>query len=147
MHKYVLLLHVLAATIWTGGHIVLAVAILPRILRERSPSDLMRFESAYEKIGMPALVIQVITGLWLSHSLVPDVRSWIAADNFVTRLIVLKLFLLAATVLVAADARFRIIPRLSAENLAAMALRIRLITLFSILFAVAGVTFRTGPWP
>jgi putative copper export protein len=107
----------------------------------------MRFESAYEKIGMPALVIQVITGLWLSHSLVPDVRSWIAADNFVTRLIVLKLPLLAATVLVAADARFRIIPRLSAENLAAMALRIRLITLFSILFAVAGVTFRTGPWP
>ena len=97
MHKYVLLLHVLAATIWTGGHIVLAVAILPRILRERSPSDLMRFESAYEKIGMPALVIQVITGLWLSHSLVPDVRSWIAADNFVTRLIVLKLSLLAAT--------------------------------------------------
>jgi putative copper export protein len=147
MHKYVLLLHVLAATIWTGGHIVLALAVLPRILRERSPSDLLRFESAYEKIGIPALVIQVLTGLWLSHSLVPDARSWFAADNFVTRLIVLKLSLLTATVLVAADVRLRIIPRLSTENLAAMALRIRLVTLFSVLFAIVGVTFRTGPWP
>lgn len=28
MYSYILLLHVLAATIWTGGHLVLATTIL-----------------------------------------------------------------------------------------------------------------------
>lgn len=146
MHKYVLLLHVLAATVWTGGHLVLALAVLPRVLRERSPADLLRFESAYEKVGMPALVIQVLSGVWLAWNLVPDPGAWFAADNFVTRLIGLKLGLLAATLALAADARLRMIPQLSTDNLDAMARRIRLVTALSVLFVVAGVTFRTGAW-
>jgi len=146
MHKYVLLLHILAATIWTGGHLVLALAVLPRVLKERSPSELLRFESAYEKIGMPALVVQVLTGLWLAHNLVPDVRSWFAVDNFITQLIGLKLWLLTVTIALAADARLRIIPHLSIDNLAAMGRRIRWVTLLSVLFVAVGVTFRTGPW-
>jgi len=146
MHKYVLLLHVLAATVWTGGHLVLALAVLPRVLRERSPADLLRFESAYERVGMPALVIQVLSGVWLAWNLVPDPGAWFAADNLVTRLIGLKLGLLAATLALAADARLRIIPQLSTDNLDAMARRIRLVTALSVLFVVAGVSFRTGAW-
>jgi len=145
MHKYVLLLHVLSATIWTGGHLVLALAVLPRVLKERSTAELLRFESAYEKIGMPALAIQVLTGLWLAYSLVPDFGSWLAADNAVSQLILLKLILLLLTVLVAVDARLRIIPRLSADSLPAMARRIGAVTLLSVLFVVVGVSFRTGP--
>lgn len=145
MHKYILLLHVLSATVWTGGHLVLALAVLPRVLKERSTTELLRFESAYEKIGMPALAIQVLTGLWLAHSLVPDFGSWFAADNTVSQLILLKLILLLLTVLVAVDARLRIIPRLSADSLPAMARRIGAVTLLSVLFVVVGVSFRTGP--
>jgi len=145
MHKYVLLLHVLSATIWTGGHLVLALAVLPRVLKERSTAELLRFESAYEKIGMPALAIQVLTGLWMAYSLVPDFGSWLAADNAVSQLILLKLILLLLTVLVAVDARLRIIPRLSADSLPAMARRIGAVTLLSVLFVVVGVSFRTGP--
>jgi len=145
MHKYVLLLHVLSATVWTGGHLVLALAVLPRVLKERSTAELLRFESAYEKIGMPALAIQVLTGLWLAYSLVPDFGSWFAADNAVSQLILLKLILLLLTVLVAVDARLRIIPRLSADSLPAMARRIGAVTLLSVLFVVVGVSFRTGP--
>jgi len=145
MHKYVLLLHVLSATVWTGGHLVLALAVLPRVLKERSTAELLRFESAYEKIGMPALAIQVLTGLWLAYSLVPDFGSWFVADNAVSQLILLKLILLLLTVLVAVDARLRIIPRLSADSLPAMARRIGAVTLLSVLFVVVGVSFRTGP--
>ena len=145
MHKYVLLLHILAATVWTSGHLVLALAVLPRVLKERSTAELLRFESAYEKIGMPALAIQVLTGLWLAYSLVPDFGSWFVADNAVSQLILLKLILLLLTVLVAVDARLRIIPRLSADSLPAMARRIGAVTLLSVLFVVVGVSFRTGP--
>ena len=146
MYKYVLVLHILSATIWTGGHLVLALALLPKILRERSVADLLAFESAYEKWGMTALVIQVLSGLWLAHTLIPDMGSWFAADNFVTRLILLKLTLLALTLAVAMDARLRVIPRLSADTLPAMALRIRLITTLGVAFVIVGTTFRTGPW-
>lgn len=144
MYRYMLLLHVLAATVWTGGHVVLAVAVLPRVLREQNLSELLRFESAYEKIGMPALIIQVMTGLWLAYAMLPDVRLWFIADNSVSRSILLKLVLLLATVLLAADARLRIIPRLSVENLQALAYHIIPVTIISVLFVVVGVSFRTG---
>ena len=61
MYGAILFLHILAATVWTGGHLVLAIAILPRVLRERSPAKLLEFESAYERVGIPALVVQVAT--------------------------------------------------------------------------------------
>ena len=93
---------------------------------------------------MPALLAQVVSGLWLAHALVRDVRSLFTAGNATTHLIQVKLSLLAATVLVAADARLRVVPRLSQETLPAMARRIVLVTLFSVLFAAAGVAFRTG---
>jgi putative copper export protein len=145
MYKYVLLLHILGATIWTGGHLVLALAVLPRVLKERSPAALRQFESAFEKVGMPALLLQVATGLWLAHLLVPNFRSWFTAEDFVARLILLKLSLLAVTVLVAADARLRIIPHLTAQTLPAMARRIVAVTVLSVLFVTIGVSFRVGP--
>lgn len=144
MYGILLLLHILAATIWTGGHIVLAVVILPRVLRERSPDQLLAFESVYEKIGMPALIVQVVTGLMLAHRILPDTSQWLDWDNPVSRVISAKLLLLALTFGFAIDARFRVIPVLSQKNLLDMAWHIIPVTFFSILFVVVGVSFRTG---
>lgn len=146
MYKYILVIHLLAATVWTGGHLVLALAFLPRILRERSLEGLLAFESSYEKWGMSALIIQVLSGLWLAYLRLPDLSAWFAADSFVSRLIMLKLALLGLTLAVAMDARLRIIPTLSADTLQAMGLRVRLITLLGVAFVIVGATFRTGPW-
>ena len=44
MYGLMLFLHVLGATVWTGGHLVLALGILPQVLRERSPERLLAFE-------------------------------------------------------------------------------------------------------
>lgn len=146
MYKYVLVIHILAATVWTGGHLVLALAFLPRILRTGSVEDLQAFESAYEKWGMSALVIQVLSGLWLAWFRLPDIAAWFAADNFIARLILLKLVLLGLTLAVAIDARLRIIPNLSVHTLPAMGRRVRLVTLLGVAFVVVGTSFRTGPW-
>jgi putative copper export protein len=144
MYGILLLLHVLAATIWTGGHLVLALVVLPRVLKEKSPSELLRFESAYERIGIPALLIQVATGFWLAYQMVPDASRWIAFDDPVSRPIGVKLLLLAGTVALAADARLRIIPKLSGNNLISLAWHIVPVTVISVLFVVVGVSFRTG---
>lgn len=146
MYKYVLVIHILAATVWTGGHLVLALAFLPRILREGSVEGLQAFESSYEKWGMSALIIQVLSGLWLAWFRLPDVAAWFAADSFIARLILLKLVLLGLTLAVAVDARLRIIPNLSVQTLPAMGQRVRLVTLLGVAFVVVGTTFRTGPW-
>lgn len=144
MHGLILLLHVLGATIWTGGHLVLALTILPRALSRQSVAELREFESAYERVGIPALLLQVVTGAWLAFQLVPDVGQWLAFSDPVARLIGIKLLLLAITVAFAADARLRIIPGLTPERLPSLAWHIVPVTLVSVLYVVVGVSFRTG---
>jgi uncharacterized membrane protein len=63
VYGLLIVLHVLGATIWTGGHLVLVTGFLPAALRDRDPNVLSQVESRYERVGMPALVVQVITGV------------------------------------------------------------------------------------
>lgn len=129
---------------WTGGHLVLATTVLPRALREGSVAELQRFEAAYERIGIPALVIQVATGLWLAHRLVPDAGRWLAFGDPVSRLVGIKLVLLGATAALAIDARLRVIPRLSPDRLRSLAWHVLPVTAISVAFVVVGVAFRAG---
>ncbi len=144
MYGWLLLLHILAATIWTGGHIVLSLVVLPRILKEKSLEQLHQFESGYEKIGMPALIIQIITGLMLAHRLLPDISQWFNFVNPIAHVLLVKFSLLALTLGFAINARFRVIPKLTCDNLLLMAWHIIPVTIFSVLFVIAGVSFRTG---
>jgi len=144
MYGLVLFLHVLGATIWTGGHLVLVLAVLPRVLRERSPEELLRFEQGYERVGMPALAAQIITGLWMAWQMVPDAGAWLAMDSAPARAIALKLALLAATALVALHARLRVIPRLSRDTLPLMAWHAGAVMLLSVAFVAVGVSLRFG---
>ncbi|USD67962.1 CopD family protein [Vibrio sp. SCSIO 43136] len=144
MYGLLLTLHLLAATIWTGGHIVLSVVILPRVLKNRSAKQLLEFESVYEKIGMPALIIQIITGLMLAYRMLPDVSLWFDMSIPLAHGIAAKLTLLFLTFALALDARFRVIPKLSEKNLVDMALHIIPVTVLSILFVIVGVSFRAG---
>ena len=123
---------------------VLSLVILPRVLSEKSPGDLLKFESAYERIGIPALLIQVTTGVWLSYRLIPNLSHWFKFDNPINTLIGIKIILLSITVAFAIDARLRIIPNLSKDNLVSLAWHIVPVTVTSVLFVFVGVTFRTG---
>ena len=144
MYALMIFLHVLGATVWTGGHLVLALTWLPRVLRERSPEQLLRFEQGYERIGMPALVLQIVTGLWMAYQMVPSVAQWLSPDTPVARAIALKLVLLLCTALIAAHARLRVIPRLSADTLPLMAWHVGAVTLLSVGFVAVGVSLRFG---
>lgn len=144
MFGVVLLIHLIGATIWTGGHIVLAATVLPRALRAGDVAEISRFEAGYERIGIPALIAQVASGLWLAHRLLPDWSLWSDVSNPVSRLVMAKLGLLALTAGLAVDARLRIIPKLSSENVRALAWHIVPVTIVSILYIVVGVGFRTG---
>ena len=144
MLNYILILHLLGATVWTGGHLILTLVVLPKALLSRNIDGLMQFEQLFERVGMPALVLQISTGLWMAYQLLPNIAAWFKLDNDFSILISLKLLLLLMTVLVALHARFYRIPRLSIHTLKGFSINIILVTLFSVAFVVVGTLFRTG---
>lgn len=142
MYEYLLLLHVLGATVWTGGHVVLATTILPKALKESNPNRITDFEALYERVGMPALGLQLITGVWMALTMQPSVAMWFTNPTPQSNLILVKLSLLLLTVITAIDARLRIFPTLTAATLPRLARRIALVTVLSIAFVLVGVSFR-----
>ena len=121
----VLSLHVLGATVWAGGHIVLALTILPQALKQGRA---------------------VITGSWLAwHHLGPE-ANWFGGSS-VAHVVQVKLVLLALTGGLALHARLRVIPRLSDESLPTLAWHIRVVTAAAVLFVLAGASIRFGGYP
>lgn len=147
MYKYILLLHVFAATIWTGGHLVLALTVLPRALKHRSPDIIQQFETGYERLGLPAFGIQVATGIWLALRYVPNVGDWLSFNSPMATLLALKLIFVLLTLALALDARLRLMPHLSVQSLPVLAWHVFAVTLLAVGFVVVGVGFRVGGFP
>jgi putative copper export protein len=139
-------LHLVGATIWAGGHLTLALTILPRALRQRSAAIVSDFEQSFERIGLPALGMQIVTGLWLAHHLLGSPANWFDA-NPIAHVVQVKLGLLALTVALAVHARFRVIPKLSDSTLPTLAWHIRVVTVLAVLFVLAGASVRFGGYP
>lgn len=142
--RVVLLFHLIGACIWVGGHLVLLFAVLPPAMRNRDPGAILAFEHRYERFGIPALLIQVVTGLWLADRYVPGVLDAFRFQNPVQTWVAMKLLLLAATVITGLHARLRLIPRLGPERLPMLAAHIVVINLLGLGFVAVGVWLRTG---
>ncbi len=141
--KLLIVLHVLGACIWAGGHLILCVTILPNAWRNRDIDAIQRFEEPYEKIGIPALVIQQITGVLMALNYLPF-SDWRGLDTVMSQHICLKFFLLFITIALALHARFFIIPKLKPENIGTLGIHIIGITVIAILFVITGVSVRFG---
>jgi putative copper export protein len=139
--KWLILLHVLGATIWAGGHLILSIGFLPIALQKKDPLIIVNFEKYYERVGIPALLTQVITGIWMALIYVPF-REWgsLATSHHVY--LWTKLGLLLVTLGLAVHARLFIIPKLSPERLPALAFHIVLITVLAVSFVITGLSFR-----
>lgn len=144
MYSWVLMAHILGASIWIGGHLYLIVSLLPAILKNRDVARLLAFEQSYEKLGMVSLLVQVITGLYLAKRLVPDISMWFGGAGVLSALLTIKLSLLAMTIMVALHARFRAIPKLNTDTLPVMAVHIIAIGVLGVAFLMAGVAIRLG---
>jgi putative copper export protein len=138
------IVHALAATVWTGGHLVLDLGVLPNALRQRSAASISSFEETFEPLGLTALAIQVLTGLWMGWIYLPGFQGLLSPANPIGMLVGVKLLLLAGTVALALHARLRLIPNLNDDNLSGLAWHIRSITALAIAFVVVGALIRLG---
>ena len=75
-HHLLLIVHLLSATIWVGGHLVLMCGFLPKALKEKNFDYIGNFEKTYEPIGMPALLLLVITGIMMAYDYDATFTKW-----------------------------------------------------------------------
>ncbi len=138
-----IIIHTLAACVWVGGHLVLAIVILPRAWREGSTERITAFEESFEKIGIPSLLLQVITGVRLAMLMLPT-SAWFGSDNPMARIIQLKLGLLVLTILLAIHARIFIIPKLTPSHIPLLGAHIIAVTCIAVALVVVGLNVRLG---
>lgn len=138
--KFIILIHLLCATIWTGGHLILSIGFLPAAIKKKDFSIIESFESRFERIGIPSLLILLITGLILTVYYSPDFLEFNLGDHY-TRHILIKFTLLILTVVLAIHARFYLIPK---KNLTSLSWHILAVTLLSVLFVFTGFSARSG---
>ncbi len=143
-HHLLLIIHLLAATIWIGGHLVLCIGYMPKALKYKDPSVITNFEKSYEKIGLPALLLLVITGILLSYNYNVKVSDWFSFKTSIEKVISAKLTLLLCTLALAIHARLFIIPKLSVKSLPLMGIHIIAITLIGVAMMVIGTFVRFG---
>ena len=141
---YVLFFHILGASVWTGGHLIICLRYLPRVLRSRDAAPLLAFEERFEPLGLGALLVQIITGWWLARIYVSDASLLLEPSHVPAMHVSAKIALVLITLGLAAHARLRLIPRLTPERLPLLAAHIIAVTVVAVLLVLTGVSFRAG---
>jgi len=144
MNQLLIILHLLGASIWIGGHLILCLRFLPKAIKEQNVEVITSFEKQYETIGIPSLLIQIVTGILLSYQYGVGWQDWFSFKGSIETVVSIKLSLLIFTLILAAHARIFIIPKLSLKNLNFMAFHIVAITLTGIVMLVIGTFVRSG---
>lgn len=151
---WLVLLHVLGASVWVGGHLYLALRIVPKAILKQDSQLLLDFANNFEKLGMSALIIQVLTGFKMASTLLPDWSLLFAhsVDNPLRQISILlsmKICWLFLTVVTALSAQFLVIPKLKQAQQShkyryLFVMHILVVTLLALIFLVTGVLFRFG---
>jgi putative copper export protein len=143
-HQITLIIHLLAATIWVGGHLILCFRYLPKALKKKDPQVIREFEKQYEPLGIPALILLIITGILMAYDYNATISTWFSFSNNIEKVVSIKLLLLFSTLILAIHARFFLIPKLNPSNLLSMSLHIVILSSISVAMLVFGSLVRIG---
>ncbi len=144
MNHIYLIIHLIAASIWVGGHLILLLRYLPQALRENNPTIIQAFEKEFEPIGIPALFLQIITGILMAYHYNVTFVKWFSFSNSIEKVVSIKLILLFLTLGLAIHARLFIITKLSNKNLVQLGIHIFLVNIIAIAMLVMGTFIRLG---
>lgn len=144
LHHILLIIHLLAATIWIGGHLTLALVFLPAALRQKDPCVILNFEKKFEPLGLSSLAALIVTGIWMSCDFGVRFDSWFTFSGNFEKTISFKLTLLIITILLALYTQIFVIPNLNKNNLPKIAFSIISVTTIGIVMLILGSTLRYG---
>jgi len=145
-HHLLLIIHLLSAAIWVGGHILLCVAYLPKALKERDPNIILNYEKKYEPAGMTSLFLLVVTGILMAYKYGVTLDYWFHFATPIESVVSSKLILLFTTTAFALSAQFRVLPKLKTNpgKLPEMTFHILSVTIIGIVMLIFGSFIRFG---
>lgn len=144
MNHVNLILHLLGACVWVGGHLLLLIRYLPKAIKENESDIVKAFEKKFEPLGLPALLLQIITGILLAYHYNVRIENWFSFSYGIEKVVSIKLLLLLCTLVLAGHARIFIIPKLNNGNLMQLGIHILLINIIAITVLVMGTFIRVG---
>lgn len=143
-YKVIVMLHILGACVWVGGHIVLMGVILPKAMRAGDPQPVLDFGRGYGRLGLGALIGQLLTGLWLTQRWIGDWSTIFSEPTPQGHLVLSKLMVLMITLGLAGFAYHNILPRVEERGLRSFALLSGAVTMLTVVMLILGVAIRTG---
>ena len=143
-HHFLLIIHLVAATIWIGGHLILAIRYLPEAIKTKDLEKLKGFKDKFEPVGMPSLIILVITGILMAYDYDVTISKWFSFSNGIEKVISIKLILFITSLTLAISAQLFIFPKLSPKKHYYVTILIVVVTLIAISMLVLGSLIRLG---
>ncbi|MCU4188857.1 copper resistance protein CopD [Flavobacterium sp. HXWNR29] len=143
-HQIILIIHLLAATIWVGGHLILLLRYVPKALKDKTLDDIAFFRKNFEPVGIPALLILLITGILLAYDYGISFDKWFNFQNSIEKIVSLKIALFFCTILLAFTAVKFIFPSLQNKPSYLLYLFISLVTMIAVTMLILGSLVRIG---
>lgn len=143
-HQIIIIIHLLAASIWVGGHLILILRILPATLQQKDISILSDFRLKFGKIGMPSLLILVVTGILLAYDYNVPISDWFSFSNPIEKIISIKLLLLFTSLSLAVHAQKVVFPKLTSNRMLPAIVEIIIVTLIAVSMLILGSLVRVG---
>jgi len=128
-HHLILIFHLLAASVWVGGHLVLSIRYLPEAFKKKDVSVLVNFKNKFEPVGLPSLAILLVTGILMAYHYDVTFTKWFSFANGIEKVISTKLSLLFISVIMAINAQLFVFPKIKSERLFPVAFLIVTITI------------------
>ena len=143
-HQIILIIHLLAASIWVGGHLFLILRILPAKKKKKDISILSDFRLKFGKIGMPSLLILVVTGILLAYDYNVPISDWFSFSNPIEKIISIKLLLLFTSLSLAVHAQKVVFPKLTFNRMLPAIVEIIIVTLIAVSMLILGSLVKVG---
>lgn len=109
-HHLLHFLHLVAAALWFGGALLLALSVLPTLWRRDGLTALPPLLISIDRINLGSLALLLASGYALAWHWLPDAASWFQSDLRQADLIQLKWLLLIAAAALAGWARIYLLP-------------------------------------
>ena len=143
-HQIILIIHLLAATIWVGGHLLLLLRYVPKAIKSKSLEELSAFRKNFEPVGMPSLFILIITGILMAYDYNITFEKWFLFENSIEKIVSIKLILLFISLTLAFITIKFVLPSINKISPFILYFIIFLVTTIAVTMLILGSLVRIG---
>jgi putative copper export protein len=143
-HQIILIIHLLAATIWVGGHLILLLRYVPKAIKTKSLDELSVFRKNFEPVGMPSLFVLIVTGIIMAYDYNVTIEKWFLFENAIEKIVSIKLILLFISLTLAFITIKFVLPSIDKLSPFLLYFIIFLVTSIAVTMLILGSLVRVG---